>query len=132
MISPLSVCQYVSVSGEKTDSWIFEKKSHFEDNAKKKKKFFLDFVKKKTPLICRFFGFKSCITVTFIILVKVHVWEKSGSGVKCKNAPGQTDWLLGPIMLCLYSRGPFLDFENDLDRNFNHYANMSMNFFFFF
>ena len=82
--------------------------------------------------MCRFFGFKSCITVTFVILVKVHFWEKSGSGVKCKNAPGQTDWLLGPIMLCLYSRGPFLDFENDLDRNFNHYANMSMNFFFFF
>ena len=38
--------------------------------------------------MCRFFGFKSCI---FMILLKPHVLEKSGSQVKCKNALGQSD-----------------------------------------
>ena len=50
---------------------------------KKKKK------KKKFPLMCRFFGFKSCTIMTFMILLKPHVWE-SGSPVKCKNALGQS------------------------------------------
>ena len=29
--------------------------------------------------------------MTFIILLKSYVWEKSGSQVKCKNALGQSD-----------------------------------------
>ena len=40
--------------------------------------------------MCRFFGFKSCTIMTFMILLKPHVWEKSGSEVKCKNALGQS------------------------------------------
>ena len=33
---------------------------------------------------CRFFGFKSCTIMTFIILLKHHVWEKSASWVNAK------------------------------------------------
>ena len=29
--------------------------------------------------------------MNFMILIKPHVWEKSGSRVKCKNARGQSD-----------------------------------------
>ena len=47
--------------------------------------------KKKGPLMCRFFGFKSCTIMNLIILLKRHVWEKSGSQVKCKNALGQSE-----------------------------------------
>ena len=35
--------------------------------------------------MCRFFRFKSCTIMIFMILLKPHVWEKSGSQVKCKN-----------------------------------------------
>ena len=34
--------------------------------------------------MCRFFGFKSCTMVTFMILLKLHVWEKSDSQVNAK------------------------------------------------
>ena len=30
--------------------------------------------------------------MTFMILLKPHVWEKFGSWVKCKNALSQSDW----------------------------------------
>ena len=30
--------------------------------------------------------------MTFMIVLKQHVWEKSGSRVKCKNALGQSDF----------------------------------------
>ena len=32
----------------------------------------------------RFFGFKSCTRITFMILLKPHVLEKSGCRVKCE------------------------------------------------
>ena len=48
-------------------------------------------LQKKSPLICRFFGFKSCTIVTNMILLKLHAWKKSGSQVKFKNALGQSD-----------------------------------------
>ena len=41
--------------------------------------------KKKSPLTCRFFVFESCTIMTFMILLKQYVWEKSGSRVQCKN-----------------------------------------------
>ena len=41
--------------------------------------------------MCRFFGFKSCTIMTFMILLKRYVWEKSGSQVKSNNALGQLD-----------------------------------------
>ena len=40
--------------------------------------------------MCRFFEFKSCTLITFMILLKPHVWEKYGPRVKCKNAFGQS------------------------------------------
>ena len=36
--------------------------------------------------MCRFFGFKSCTIVTFMIMLKPHVYETPGSRVKYKNA----------------------------------------------
>ena len=38
---------------------------------------FFGLCKKNSPLMCRFFGFKSCTIVTFMILFKPHFWEKS-------------------------------------------------------
>ena len=52
---------------------------------------FSGFCKKVTPLMCRFFGFKSCTIMTFMILLKLYVWKKSDSQVKCKNALCQSD-----------------------------------------
>ena len=46
---------------------------------------------KNSPLMCGFFGFKSCTIMTFMILLKPHVWGKSGSRIKCKNAFSQLD-----------------------------------------
>ena len=47
--------------------------------------------KKKNPLMCRFFRFKSCSIMTYmILLLKPHVWEESGSRVKCKTAFSQS------------------------------------------
>ena len=34
--------------------------------------------------MCRFFGFKSCTIVTYMILLKLHAWKKPGSQVKFK------------------------------------------------
>ena len=48
--------------------------------------------KKKNLLICKLYGFKSLTIMTFMIVLKQHVWEKSGSRVKCKNALGQSDF----------------------------------------
>ena len=36
--------------------------------------------------MCRFLGFKSCTLVTFMIMLKPHVYEIPGSWVKYKNA----------------------------------------------
>ena len=44
--------------------------------------------------MCRFFGFKSCTIMVFTILLKQHVWEKSGSQGECRNALGQSDGFL--------------------------------------
>ena len=53
---------------------------------------FLDFCKKEnSPLMGRFFGFKLCTMITFMIMLKWYIWEKSGSQVKCKIALGQSD-----------------------------------------
>ena len=46
---------------------------------------FGDFEKKNNPLIWRFFVFKLCTTMAFMILLKPHVRKKSGFRVKCKN-----------------------------------------------
>ena len=35
--------------------------------------------------MCRFFGFKSCTIITFMIVLKLLVWEKSDSWVKCQS-----------------------------------------------
>ena len=117
MISPLSVCQYVSMSVGKcvfsktahrvflkllmklgavrVKIWlrrIFWEKCHFEDNAQKHpKNFFWILQKKIVVLMCVFFEFRSCTIMTFVILLKLHVLEKSVSWVKCKNALGQSD-----------------------------------------
>ena len=47
--------------------------------------------KRNGPLMCRFFRFKSCTIMTFMILLKPHDWEKSSSQVKCKNTLGQSE-----------------------------------------
>ena len=49
------------------------------------------FCKKNSSLMCRFFGFKSCTIITFMILLKPHIWEKSGFHIKFKNALGKSD-----------------------------------------
>ena len=76
-------------------SWIFWKKSQSGDNGQKHLKnrgFFGCYKKKiKCPLMCRFFGFKLCTIMTFMIQLKPHVWKKSCSWVKCKNYLGQSD-----------------------------------------
>ena len=84
------------LKGKKLTEPDFWEKSHFGDNAQKhptprKKKSFFRFFLENSPLMCRFFGFKSCIIITFMILLKPHVWEKSGSRVKYKNALSQSD-----------------------------------------
>ena len=62
------------LKGRNWRSWIFGKISHFGDNAQKypQNRFFLDFAKKKKKnlLMCRFFEFKSCTIITFMILLK--------------------------------------------------------------
>ena len=57
----------------------FLEKFNYGDNTQKhdKNSFFSDFVK-NSPLMCRFLGFKSCIKMTCIILLKLQAWEKSG------------------------------------------------------
>ena len=37
------------------------------------------------------YSVKSSCLMIFMILLKYYVWEKSGSGVTCKNSPGQSD-----------------------------------------
>ena len=44
-----------------------------------------------SPLICKFCQFKSCTVIAFMILLKLHVWEKSDSRVKYKNTFSQSD-----------------------------------------
>ena len=61
---------------EKLIERVFEKKSHIGDNAQKHSVFWAN---QKKIQIDRFFGFKSCTIITFMILLKLHVWEKSGS-----------------------------------------------------
>ena len=46
--------------------------------------------KEKNPLMCRFFRFKSCSIMTYMILLKLHVWEESVCRVKCKTAFSQS------------------------------------------
>ena len=64
-----------------------------EINAQKhpKNRFLVDFAKKKRLLMCRLFEFKSCTIMNVMILLKLHIWEKSGSRAKCKNALSQLD-----------------------------------------
>ena len=71
----------------------FWEKSHFGNNPQKyPKNRFSGFCKKKiSPLMRKFVGFKSCTIMIFVILLKPHVWEKSGSQVKCKNPLNQSD-----------------------------------------
>ena len=71
----------------------FGKKNHFGINTQKhpKDRAFLDFAKKNSLLMYILFGFKSCTIMTFMILPKPHIWQKSGSRVKCKNALSQSD-----------------------------------------
>ena len=52
---------------------------------------FFGFRKKNSLFMCKIFGSKPCIIMTFMILLKSHVWKKSGSRVKCKNALGLSD-----------------------------------------
>ena len=40
--------------------------------------------KKNNLLICKLYGFKSLTIMTFMIVLKQHVWEKSGSRVNAK------------------------------------------------
>ena len=80
------------LKGKNCQSQIFGEKSHFGDNAQKHPKNRVFWIlQKNSLLICRFFGFKLCIIMTFMILLKPHVWEKSGSRFKCQNAIGQSD-----------------------------------------
>ena len=84
------------LKGKNWRSRISGKKSHFEDNTKNipKMSFFLDFATTKKvhwPLVCRFYGLKSCTIMMFMILLKTHVWQKYGSRVRCKNPLGQPD-----------------------------------------
>ena len=51
---------------------------------------FFGFCKENSILMCRSFGFKSCIMTTFMILLKRHIWEKPASRVKSKNALDQS------------------------------------------
>ena len=108
-------CQYVSMS---VDKLIFSKRDHriflkllmkFECLKGKKlttlgknlilgimpkstpKIGFFGFCEKNSPLMYRFFGFKPCTRMAFMILLKLHVWEKSGSQAKCKNVLNQSD-----------------------------------------
>ena len=62
------------------------------DNAQKypENRVFWILQKKKSPLMSRIFEFKSCTIMTFMILLKPHVWGKSSSQVKCKNAVCQS------------------------------------------
>ena len=81
----------VCLKGKKLTELDFWGKSHFGDNAQNhSKNRVLDF-QKKSPLMCRFFWFKPCTIMTFKILLRLHVWKKSGSRAKCKNALGQSD-----------------------------------------
>ena len=52
---------------------------------------FIGFFQKISPLMYRFFEFKSCTKLTFTILLKLHVWEKSNCRVKYKNVLSQSD-----------------------------------------
>ena len=71
---------------------LYRKKSQFGDNAQHTPKTgFFEFCKKNWPKICRFFGFKLCTIMTFMILLKTYIWEKYGFWVKCKNALDQSD-----------------------------------------
>ena len=80
------------LKGKKLMKPYFWEKSLFGDYALKhpENKGFWIF-QKISPLVCRFLGFKSCIIMTFMILLKPYVWEKSSSQVKCKNVLSQSD-----------------------------------------
>ena len=70
----------------------FWKKSHFEDNAQKSPQNKVYWIFQTiSPLIYIFFEFKSCTELTFTILLKLHVWEKSNCRVKYKNVLSQSD-----------------------------------------
>ena len=86
---------WVALRVKNWQSWIFDKKSHGRDYAPKhpqNRVFSILQKKKKDLLMCRILGFKSCTIMTFMILLKPHVWENFGSWVKCKNALSQSDW----------------------------------------
>ena len=76
---------------------IFGKKIHFGDKHPKtppktpQNGVFLDFANQNSLLMHRLFGFKPCTIITFMILPKLHIWQKSGSRVKCKNTLSQSD-----------------------------------------
>ena len=91
MISPLSLCYYVSMSVGK---YVFSKAAHksflkllvklgcYKGNhilgmSKNTTEIVFFFPRKNSPLMCRIFGFKSCTIMIFMILLKPHVWEKS-------------------------------------------------------
>ena len=68
----------VCLKGKKLTELDFWGKSHFGDNAQNhSENRVLDF-QKKSPLMCRFFWFKPCTIMTFKILLRLHVWKKSG------------------------------------------------------
>ena len=114
MISPLSLCYYVSMSVGK---YVFSKaahksflkllvklgcykgnnltgpifgKNHILGMSKNTTEIVFFFPRKNSPLMCRIFGFKSCTIMIFMILLKPHVWEKSYFQVKYKNALDQS------------------------------------------
>ena len=65
------------LKGKKLMKPYFWEKSLFGDYALKhpENKGFWIF-QKISPLVCRFLGFKSCIIMTFMILLKPYVWKK--------------------------------------------------------
>ena len=52
---------------------------------------FFELCKIFSPLMCKFFWFKGCTILAFMILQKQDVWEKYGSQVICKKALDQPD-----------------------------------------
>ena len=47
--------------------------------------------KKKVHWCVDFFGYTTCIIMAHMILLKLHLWEKSGSWVKYKNTLSRSD-----------------------------------------
>ena len=82
------------LKGKKLTRPYFWEKIHFGDKhlkAPQKQGFFGFCEKKNSSLMYIRFGFKSCTITTFMILPKPHIWQKSGSRIKCKNALSQSD-----------------------------------------